>query len=107
MLNPENATPFGSCQSLSEYLASLMSQEVVPLNCPDHPPWFIPGENCEVEANIFRASQESASGRWMMFAFDETGSPKRLFWLDGDRFCGRELTDSESLRFRELSESHA
>ena len=72
----------------------------------DDPPWFEPGQVCEIDEKTYWYYLELLPPRWMdgnWFAFDEGAGPFRLFWQVKDTYFARELTDEETRTFCELS----
>ncbi len=96
--NEEMPKEFGA------YLSQLIEGYVIPLDSPDHPPWFEAGSICEVSEKTFRVYFEMATPHWMMFAFSEDRNPLRLFWQSKGCYFGRELTEYETQVFCDLAQ---
>jgi len=72
----------------------------------DDPPWFEPGQVCEIDEQMYWHFLELLPPRWMdgnWFAFGEGTGRFRLFWQVKDAYFARELTDDETRTFCELS----
>ena len=72
----------------------------------DDPPWFAPGQVCEIDEKTYWYFLELLPPRWMdghWFAFGEGAGPFRLFWQMQGRYFARELTDDETRTFCKLS----
>ena len=72
----------------------------------DSPPWFEPGEICEVDEQTYFSFLEMLPPRWMhgrWFAFGEGTGPFRLFWKVKQAYFARELTDDETRTFCKLA----
>ena len=72
----------------------------------DSPPWFEPGQICEINEKTYWYFLELLPPRWMngnWFAFGEGTGPFRLFWKSRESYFGRELTDEETRTFCDLS----
>ena len=91
-------------KELGDYLSQLIEGYVIPLDSPDHPPWFEAGSISEVSEKAFRVYFELATPHWMMFAFSVDRDPLRLFWQADGRYFARELSVDETRRFCELAQ---
>ena len=72
----------------------------------DDPPWFEPGQVCEIDEKTYWYYLELLPPRWIdgnWFAFGEGAGRFRLFWQVKDTYFARELTDEETRTFCELS----
>ena len=90
--------------SLRAFIETLVACEPQPMTVDD-PPWFEPGQVCEVEESIYRyffKLRRRKHSNW--FAFGERAGPFRLFWRISGAYFARELTDDETRLFCELSQ---
>jgi hypothetical protein len=94
------AKPF----TLRAFIETLVAPGPQPAS--DGPPWFEPGQVCQIYETTYWQFLELLPPRWMdgdRFAFGEGSGPFRLFWQAKDGYFARELTDDETRRFCELS----
>lgn len=90
--------------TLWDFIETLVASE--PQTLSDDPPWFEPGQVCEIDEQTYWQFLELLPPRWMnghWFAFGEGTGPFRLFWRAQDGYFARELTDDETRIFCELS----
>lgn len=95
---------------LWRFLAELTTGEPVPIDAVDTPPWFQPGVVSEILLETYFRVLELFRLRWRhgsVFVSGEAFGPRRLFWRQGDRFFGRELTVDEARTFDELANMDA
>ena len=91
-------------KTLWAFIETLVSSDPQPVG--EDPPWFEPGQVCEVDEATYWQFLELLPPRWMngnWFAFGEGTGPFRLFWQAQDSYFARELTDEETRTFCELS----
>ena len=91
--------------SLWTFIETLASGEVQSASDAD-PPWFEAGKIAQIDQKTYWYFLELLPPRWMdgnWFAFGEGSGPFRLFWQTKDEYFVRELTDSETRIFCELS----
>ena len=87
------------------FIETLVASESHPAT-GDDPPWFEPGQVCEIDKKTYWYFLELLPPRWMhgnWFAFGEGAGRFRLFWEIQDAYFARELTDDETRTFCGLS----
>lgn len=92
-------------RSLWAFIEILTNGEIQSASDAD-PLWFEEGTIAQIDEKTYWYFLELLPPRWMdgnWFAFGEGTGPFRLFWQDKDEYFGRELTDSETRTFCELS----
>jgi len=90
--------------TLWAFIETLVTSDPVPVT--DDPPWFEPGQVCQIDEKTYWHFLELLPPRWMdgnWFAFGEGSGQFRLFWQTQDGYFARELTDGETQTFCELS----
>jgi hypothetical protein len=91
--------------SLWAFIETLVQAEVQS-DTHDDPPWFETGKVAKIDEKTYWYFLELLPPRWMdgnWFAFGEGTGPFRLFWQVKDAYFVRELTDSETRTFCQLS----
>jgi hypothetical protein len=100
-----NSTKAEKPRNLWAFIETLVASDRQPTTIDD-PPWFKPGDICEIDEKTYWYFLELLPPRWMdgnWFAFGEGAGCLRLFWQVKDAYLARELTADETRTFRELS----
>lgn len=97
--------------SLREFVGLLQKADIVPL--PENEDWKAHVERLSVTGRVAQVSEEQYSywlevlpPRWMQgshFCFAEGAEALTLFWRDGNRYFGRQLTWAETVAFCRLA----
>ena len=96
-----NAEPTAS---LWAFIETLVAVDPKPTNAD--PPWFEPGDVCQIDERTYGYFLDMTPPRWLhgnWFASGEGAGPFRLFWKTQDAYFARELTEDETRTFCELS----
>ena len=92
---------------LWRFLAELTSGESIPADDATKPLWFEPGAVCEISMETYFDYLELLRPNWQLGSVHISGEAsghEKLFWREGDRFFGRELTPDQSRTLGELAE---
>ena len=92
---------------LWQFLSELTRGEPIPMGDQTGPPWFETDAVCEISLATYFDYLELFRPRWQLGSVHISGEASghaRLFWREGERFFGRELTADQSQILGELAE---
>ena len=93
---------------LWQFLSELTRGEPIPVEDRTEPPWFETDAVCEISMSTYFDYLELFRPKWQLGSVHVSGEASgqgRLFWREGDRFFGRELTAEQSQTLGELAET--
>ncbi len=93
--------------AMISFLNELTTGVVSSIDDPESPPWFEPGAIYQVCRTTYLYHAESTCVRWVdrrRFVFAVDLNPFQLFWSRNTEFFGRQLTESETFRFCQLTD---
>ena len=91
---------------LISLLHNLMTGAKFSLNDVESPPWFQEGCIHQIDRTVYAYHADSKNVRWsdghkFMFAVDSNAF--QFFWFEDEACFGRQLTESETFRFCQLT----